>query len=199
MRWRPSIVAAVLAGACAGTPVPPAAVPVSSWRDPSVRSPLPSPGAGASDAPVGAIVLGGAENARALVVTLLEAIRDDDAEAAERTLAERVESAAPLRAEAPRSTVDRHALVRHWLTLARSAHIEPDAPLAAIVVGDSITVEPASLFYAPGERPQWLADEDLVVRFGVTDAGRRAFAGLAPGGEGTIVVRPGPAPRIVGR
>jgi hypothetical protein len=145
------------------------------------------------------IAMGGSEAARTLVVSLLEAVLEGDPGAAESTLAERVASAAPLRAGTARTATDRASLVRHWITLARSAHLAPETDLATLLEAGGFTVEPAGLHYGEGERPSGIDDGDLVVRFTVTDLGRRAFAGLAPGGVGVLVVRPGPEPCIVAR
>lgn len=195
----PGVVALVVLAACGASPAPPPPVAVSSWRDPPPRPPAADPRPRSGAEPTGALALGGADAARALVVDLLAAIRDGDAAAAEATLAERVESAAPPHADAPRAGVDRVALVRHWLTLARSARLSPETPLGELVVAESIRVEPAMHHYEADALPRALERADLVVSFSTTASGTRAFAGLAPGGEGLLVVRPGPEPRIVAR
>lgn len=194
-----AVIAVASSLACGGHTAPPPSVPPSSWRDPPPRSPPVDPLPRAADEPVGALALGGSEAARAVVVDLLEAIAGGDTSAAEATLAERVESAAPARAEAPRTGVDRAALVRHWMTLARSARLDAAVPLSELVVAASVVVEPASHHYEPGALPPGVEEGDLVVRFAVTESGRRAFAGIASAGEGLFVVRPGAAPRIVAR
>lgn len=191
-------VSTLFLAACGAAPTTRETPPPSTWRDPPPRSPPADPAAVAGE-PTGALLAGGTESARALVVDLLEALRADDAEAAERTLAERVESAAPLRSGTPRTATPRGTLVRHWLTLARSAHLSPSTPLAELVDPGGLTVEPAGHHYDEDDRPSAVDATDLVVRFTVTDAGRRTFAGLAPGGVGVLIVRPGPAPLIIAR
>lgn len=185
--------------ACGGAAADRAREPPSTWRDPPGRAPPADPAAAGGDAPTGVIAMGGSEAARSLVVSLLEAVLDGDLGAAESTLSERVASASPVRAGAPRTAADRSSLVRHWITLGRSAHVAPETDLGALVDVGSFTVEPAGTHYGRDERPSSIEETDLVVRFTVTDLGRRALAGLAPGGVGVLVVRPGPEPQIIAR
>lgn len=171
--------------------VPPVRAPVapSTHRDPPPYVPAPD-AAPTTGALVGVIVSGGEDQARALLVRLVLAIRDADADAVGEVLAPSV--LLPGRSR----RIEGARLAAQWVSQARTAGLPPDAPFEELVDVESIRVGPIPAQPAVSD----LLPGDLLVRFALTPLARRALAGVAPGdGQGALVVRPGEDPRVVAR
>lgn len=156
-----------------------------TWSPPAARE-------GQTGEPLALTLTGGAEQARALLVALVLAIRDGNESAIGALLAERVSH---VQSGLARTTWTRPALARQILAGAAASHVEPDAPFDTLV--DPVTIQVGDVGaqlegpYGPGIEPG-----DQAVVFTPTPAGRRLLAGL---GSTTLVVRPGPTPLLVAR
>ncbi len=174
-----------------------AAPPITDERVPSTDRDPPTwvPSAtseGQTGEPVAVSLSGGAEQARALLTTLVLAIRDDNETALAATLAERVAHA---QTGLARTTWTRAALARQMLAAAAASHVEADAAFETLIDPASIRVLDA-LTHFEGTVPASVDPSDQVVSFTPTALGRRLLAGL---GSNAIVVRPGPTPLVIAR
>lgn len=178
--------------ACGAAPPPIVDEPVPATdRDPPTWTPHAS-SEGHTGEPAAVVLSGGAEQARALLTTLVLAIRDDGEAAIEATLAERVAHAQP---GLGHTTWTRGALARQLIAAAAASHVEADTPFEELVDPATIVVEDASAHFE-GPLPTDVAPSDQVVSFTPTALGRRLLAGL---GSTSLVVRPGPTPLLVAR
>jgi hypothetical protein len=195
-----------LAG-CAAARVPPVAAPgaPSTHRDPPAHLPAPSadPRTGTL---VGIAASGGEDQARELLVALVDSICTGDLEALREILAAEVFHGGALRAGRLRSAMPGERFAGQLLAHARLVRVAPETRFADLVQPASVRVEAVEAALcrdrAPGgcERlPAELRPGDLLVRFAATAAGSRPLALLAPDGQGALVVRPGERPRVVAR
>jgi hypothetical protein len=137
-------------------------------------------------------VSSGAEQARALLVRLVLAIRDGSDTAIEALLAERVIHA---QGGLGRTTYARGALAHQLIAAASVSHVDADTPFEALVDPATIQVIDAHTHFA-GTFPAGIDPSDEVILFAPTALGRRLLAGLA---STALVVRPGPAPVVIAR
>lgn len=176
-------------GCGAATPTG-SAEPRSSFEDPE-----PSP--------VATLASGlGREQAQDLLVMLVEALIEEDAESLSRLLDERLLSAAATDGgdgPGPRTALLRDTWVRQMLASVHAARLPYATRPNAVLEAGSIEVELAGAFYPRDGLPREVLPSDVVVRFRVSAAGRRALSGLAPSGIGLVVVRPGREPRVIAR
>lgn len=142
--------------------------------------------------PVAISLSGGAEQARALVVALVLAIRDGNETAIEAALADRVAHAQSAMAWA---SWTRSQLARQMIAAAAVSHVELDTPFDALVNPATLSVVDAATYFE-GPVPAGVESSDQVVSFTPTALGRHLLAGL---GSSALVVRPGPTPRVVAR
>jgi hypothetical protein len=178
--------------ACGAAPAPIVAEPVPSTdRDPPSWTPSAQlePRTGE---PVALAPSEGAEQARALLVTLVLAVRDGNEAGIEATLAERVAHA---QTGLARTTWTRGTLARQILAGAAASHVDPDASFESLIDPATIRVVDVGSQYE-GLPPTSVQATDAVLLFTPTALGRRLLAGL---GSSSLVVRPGPTPVIVAR
>ena len=129
-----------------------------------------------------------------MLPALLDALRTSDARRLEQLLAEEVTQLQGTQA-APRA---RGTLVERILRHARTAVIQPDAPIAELVDLESVEVERAARFYRSRAMPTGVRATDLVVRFRVLERGRGPLHAMFRWEHlGQMVVRPGRDPRII--
>ncbi len=192
------LLATVLGAACAGAP-PEApgeatAAPPTD-RDPPPYVPAPEDGARTGHA-VGIVTSGGFEQARALTIRIVEAVRDGDRQALEERLADPIGRTRP-RLLTPRDP--RAQRVTQLLDVRHQRHaIEPGTPIEELIDPDGIEVVPLAQHAQDEDIPEGFLPTDLYVTVPIRDRGRRYFGvALQWLGEGRLVVRPGPDPLVV--
>lgn len=184
--------ALVLLLACGAAPPPITDEPIPATdRDPSTWTPT-STREGHTGEPSTLSLSGGQEQARALLLALVVAVRDGNVNAIEATLAERVAHA---QVGLARTTWTRAALARQILAGAAASHVEADATFESLIEPATIRVLDVATHFE-GVIPPGVEPTDEVVVFTPTALGRRLLAGL---GASALVVRPGPTPHIIAR
>jgi hypothetical protein len=144
---------------------------------------------------------GGRDQAHDLLLAVVEALAGEDEPRLRALFAERVGQiviGSGMATSVARTSTDRAALLRQALAAAHAARLSGTESPATLIEAGSIEIVPLADL-APPPLPLELAGTDLVVRFRTTAAGRRALAGIAPGGAGLLVVRPGAEPVVVAR
>lgn len=185
------LVALLVAQGCGGALPTHATEPRSSFEDPP-----PSPIAETLESGEGR------EQAHELLVTLVQALIEEDAERLSRLLDERLLSAAAMeRGDVPglRSAVLRETWLRQLLASVHAARLPYATRASAMIDASSIEVALAGAFYPRDGLPREILPSDVVVRFRVSAQGRRALSGLAPSGVGLVVIRPGAEARVIAR
>lgn len=190
--------AGALAFAC-GAPSPPLPDPIvpATHRDPPTHLPAPI-GHGETGGPVSLAASAGEEQAREMLVALVIALRDQDAESLASLLAPAVFFSATLRGGRAPASVSSTALTQQLLAAARIAQARRDARFEDLVDPGSIRVAPIAAAF-PGALPPELEPGDRIVSFSPTASGRRLLAALAQESRVSLVIRSGQGARIVAR
>lgn len=166
---------------------------------PSDRDPLPFTPApeieGRTDETVALAASGGEDQARRMLPALLTAARDGDERALAQLLADEITLVqTPDTAPRPREVV-----IERVLLLARRALIQPDVPVEALVDLANARASRAAQTFEGRALPRELRPTDVVLDVPLLEAGRAPLRSMLGWHlRGTIVVRPGPDPRIVG-
>jgi hypothetical protein len=165
-----------------------------SDRDPLPFTPAPAP-AGRTDEPVALAAAGGEDQARRMLPALLAAARDGDQRALEQLLADEITNVqTPDVAPRPREVV-----VERVLLFARRALIQPDVRVEELVDLTNARASRAAQSFEGREVPRELRPTDVVLEVPLLEAGRAPLRSMLGWHlRGTIVVRPGRDPRIVG-
>lgn len=163
-------------------------------RDPVPYTP-PAQARGRTGATVALAASGGEDQARRMLVALLEAVRDgDDARLAE-LFAEEV---AVARGRDTSTVRPRSAVIQRVLIYARRGVISGSVPVDEMVELGSVEISRAATHYRGRDAPPNIRPTDLVVQVSILEAGRtalRTMLGWHPGG--LFVVRAGRDARIV--
>jgi hypothetical protein len=164
---------------------------VDTSADPPPWSPPPGETA-AAGRPAGLVVRGREDQARRVVVRMLEALRDRDLGALEQLLADPL-----VRRGADRPRAD---VIAELVRGAEANLVGPGVEVSAFFAVAAAEVQPVGA--ARRQRPSSrLRDDDLIVRFAVTSTAGRRFVELPfvqGGAVAEIVVRTGSEPRVVG-
>jgi len=175
--------------ACAGAPRAPTAVDRASNED-------PPPASFGEHVPLSA----GREQAHDLVVSLVQALADEDEARVLGLLAPRLARAVAVREEGPaHAAVERGVYVRQLMASVRAARLPPDTLASDLIEPLSIEVHTVEDAFERGTIPRDVSPTDLVVRFRIAAAGRRALAALGASGAAQLIVRPGPNPQVIAR
>lgn len=164
-------------------------------RDPPPWVPEPSdePHTGRA---VGVVTSGGLEQARAVTLRVVEALRDADRQALEEHLAD------PIGRIRPRLLSPRIARAQIIAQVTAPRHqqyaVGTDTPLEELIDADQIEVVPLAQHEQAAELPEGFLPTDLLVTVPIREPGRR-FLGIVLQwlGEGRLVIRPGADPRVV--
>jgi hypothetical protein len=187
-------------GACGAAPVAPdldrraSAVtePPPTDADPPAWVPPPDE-APTTGRAVAIATSGGYDQARAVAIRFVLAVRDGDEAVLSRLLSERVGHVVP-RLTSPNR--DRGELVRIIVRNPRRAGLSPDVPLDELV--DSARMEVTPLVRNTDTLPPGLSGSDLLVQFPLRAQGRRFRLIISNwSAEGRLVVRPGVEPQIL--
>lgn len=165
----------------------------ASDRDPLHYTP-PATTAGGTDVAVALAASGGEDQARQMLPTLLNALRDADQAALERIFADEV---ATVRRSDQRGQ-QRSTLIDRILAYARRQAIPPDLDVDHLVDLANVRVTRAGQFWQGRPMPGLVRPTDLVVEVPLLPEGRGALRALLGWDmRGHLVVRPGRDPRIV--
>jgi hypothetical protein len=138
---------------------------------------------------------GGYDQARAVAIELVTAVRDSDEETLTRLVTDPVGRVLP-RLTAPNRSRD--TVLRQILHSPRRAGLGPDVELDALIDPTRMTVTPLSRLPNSPAIPAGLLGSDLMVRFPLAATGRQQLRFvLSWAVEGAIIVRPGSEPRVV--
>lgn len=192
-----SLAARAVAGCGGVVPAPAEPGAPSTHRDPPRHAPPPEPAPSTGEI-VGIASSAGDDQARDVLARLVIALRDQDRDALEALLAPEIHHAASLLVGRGRSTVARDRFVDQLVARARLGQLRADARLEELIDPAGVRVDPIARVVT-GALPPELAPGDLVVRFELGAAGRPGLDGIAPGGQGALVIRPGEDPRVVAR
>lgn len=140
----------------------------------------------------------GREQAHELVVSLVQALADEDEVRLTELLAPRLGRAVPV-VEVWHAPVERSVFVRQLLASVRAARLTPGTLASDLIEPNSMQVEAVADAFAPGTLPREVVPTDLLVRFRIAPAGRRALAALGASGAAQLIVRPGRSPVVVAR
>jgi len=190
----------IVAAACGGargesdTTVSQAEQAPPTYQDPPPYTPGP-----ATDAHTGEVsalaTAGGYDQARAVALELVTAVRDRDEETLTRLVTDPVGRVLP-RLSAPNRA--RATVLRQILHSPRRAGLGPDVELDALIDATRMTVTPLSRLPNAPAIPAGLLGSDLMVRFPLAATGRQQLRFvLSWAVEGAIVVRPGSEPRVI--
>jgi hypothetical protein len=175
--------------ACAGASSTPRAVDRASTDD-------PPPARFGAAVPLSA----GREQAHELVVSLVQALADEDEAGVLGFLAPRLERAVPMREDGPaHAAIERAVYLRQLMASVRAARLMPGTLASDLIEPRSMQVETVADVFEAGTIPRDIEPTDLVVRFRIAPAGRRALAALGASGAAQLIVRPGPRPQVVAR
>lgn len=194
MRWPVRLVAILVVG-CASAPPPAPALAPATDGDPEPWVAPPS-SVGETGATISLAMAGGRDEARALTLRFLGAVRDAD----EATLTQLLED--PLSRAQPRPSsphLARAQVLELMLRSPRRADLGPDVALDELAQLEGIEVRPLS--EAIAEAPRGLAAADLFVTIPLTTRGRAVLRFLVPGWHlrGALILRSTPIGwRIVG-
>jgi hypothetical protein len=157
---------------------------------------IPSPAAQAHTGEVSALATaGGHDQARAVAIELLVAVRDSDEETLTRLISDPVGRVLP-RLSAPNR--GRDTVLRQVLSSPQRTGLGPDVELDALIDRERMTVTPLSRLPGSPDIPDGLLGSDLLVRFPLAATGRQQLRFvLSWAVEGAIVVRPGSEPRVI--
>lgn len=172
-----------------------AAAPPPTDRDPPPFSPSPVSAARTGEV-VGLVTSGGLEQARAVTIRFIAAVRDEDRDTLEQILADPMGRVRPqLRTPwMPRATVMQQLLHPQR----RRLSVGSDTPVDRLVDTDGIEVIPLAQRDDEDPVPEGYSGTDLLVKVPVQEGGRQLLGlTLRWTGDGFLVVRPGPEPRVV--
>ena len=196
----PLVVAASLASigaTCGGSPEP---IAVDTTLPPTDRDPPPySPrpvSAAHTGGSVGIVTSGGLEQARAVTIRFVTAVRDEDRDVLEQLVADPVGRVRP-RLRTP--WMPRSQVMEQLMHPARQRfHVGSDTPVERLVDTNAIEVLPLAQNDDEGPIPEGYSGTDLRVKVPVLEAGRQLLGlTLRWTGDGYLVIRPGPEPRVV--
>jgi len=166
----------------------------STHRDPPPYTPLPAPSAQTGEASA-LRAAGGYDQARAVALAVVEAVRDRDEATLNQLVSDPVGRVLP-RLSGP--TRSRDAVLRQILHSPRRQALGPDIELDALIDASRMTVTPLSRLPSQASLPSGLLGSDLMVRFPLAATGRQLLRYvLSWAVEGAIVVRPGSEPRVM--
>lgn len=206
MRWPVRLVAILVVG-CASAPPPPAELAPATDGDPEPWVAPPSAAGetssvgdtravGETGATISLAMAGGRDEARALTLRFLGAVRDADEVALTQLLEDPLSRAQP-RPSSPH--LARTQVLELVLRSPRRADLGPDVALDELAQLEGIEVRPLS--EAIAEPPRGLAATDLFVTIPLTTRGRAILRFLVPGWHlrGALILRSTPIGwRIVG-
>lgn len=185
-----------LALACGGATATETAGPPPTDRDPLPYVPTPGP-EGRTGGPVALALSGGEEQARRLVPSFLEAVRDQD-ETRMRALLSDPLGALQRQARRGHVTMTRSQLLQRVRIYSRRVPLSPDIPVGDLVNLAALRVERAAAYWSADALPGSLRATDIVVEIPIRDLGRPPLRMLLGWHErGVMVVRPGRVPRVV--
>jgi len=168
----------------------------STQADPIAYTPPPSRDA-TTGGPVGLATSGGRQAARALTLSLLEAVRIGDPDELRRLLS------GPLARTLPRVSERRNpaeALITEILDPRHRQAAGTAHALSTLIDLEHLDARPLTERLRGRAFPEGLAPTDLFVVVPLTPEGRRFFGSLLPGWRlvGGVIARPGATPRILG-
>jgi len=168
----------------------------STQGDPPSYAPPPSSEA-TTGGPVGLRSSGGRQAARALALTLLEAVRVGNADELRRLLPGRVARSLP---RISRRMNPAQGVVSQILDPRHRQAAGTARQLSALLDLDHVDARPLTERLHGRPVPTGLMSTDLFVVVPLTPAGRRFFGRLLPGWRlvGGVIVRPGANPQILG-
>ena len=193
------IAAALLClGATCGGSVEPSPVDTAlppTDQDPPPYAPRPTSAAHTGDS-VGIVTSGGLEQARAVTMRFVAAVRDEDREVLEQLVADPVGRVRP---QLRTPWMSRSQVMQQLMHPARQRfHVGTDTPVERLVDTDAIEVVPLAQNDDEGPIPEGYSGTDLLVKVPVLEAGRQLLGlTLRWTGDGYLVIRPGPEPRVV--
>ncbi len=166
----------------------------SSSLDPEPWAPEPGDNARTGE-PTAVAIAGGEQQAQAVALRVLEAIRDADDRLLNRMLEARISRLQPRPSAAQ---VPREALVEASIRSPRRGSLGPQSPLSEYFQLDQMRMQPLSVVMP--QVPNGLEGSDILVYIPLTRAGRTIFRFLVPGWShrGSVLVRTGVDPRVVG-
>jgi hypothetical protein len=169
--------------------------PPLTHDDPPSYVPPPSDAPETGDA-VGVAATGGYDQAKAIAVRLVRAVRDADEQTLTQLLAAHVANLFPRLGHAGR---EREAVVARIMTNHAQSGLGTEVPIHHLIDEERFEVTPLSRVYAGQALPPGMQGTDLQVTFPVQAEGRRVLTILVgwPTTQGGIIVRPGTEPRIV--
>ena len=163
-------------------------------RDPVPYTP-PAQARGVAGETVALAASGGEDQARRLLVALLEAVRDADESGLELLFAEEI---APARGRDSTALRPRSAVIQRVLIYARRGVISGAVSVEDMVDLGALEISRAATHYRGRDMPPNVRPTDLVVEIPILEPGRvalRTMLGWHPGG--LIVVRVGSEARIL--